>query len=431
VPNCEILCVGTELLLGQILNTNSQFLSQELARLGINCYYQTTVGDNKSRIIAAIRQALQRAHVLIITGGLGPTADDLTTECVAATFDVKLVLDQDVLERIQSFFRQRGYPMPETNRKQALRPEGAQILPNQTGTAPGIIWEVDKELLERAGVENADAPRIILTFPGVPSELHSMWKLTAGPYLQSKFGEQAIYSVDLKHYGIGESALAEKFAHLLEMANPTVAPYAGRGECKLRVAARASSVAEAKKLAEPIVSEIERMSAELCYGRDDASLESVVGDLLRSRKMKIAFAESCTGGLASKRLTDVPGSSDYMDMSIVTYSNMMKTKMLGVAGSLLDEHGAVSAECAQAMALGVRNLAEADIGVSITGVAGPGGGTEEKPVGLVWIAVSTANRVTTRRLTLPAHLGRADIRHRTASEALNTVRLMLLGGEIP
>jgi nicotinamide-nucleotide amidase len=412
VPNCEILCVGTELLLGQILNTNSQFLSEELAKLGINCYYQTTVGDNKNRIIEAIRQALQRAQILIITGGLGPTADDLTTECVAATFGVELIFDQSVCDRLEAFFKQRGYPMPPTNRKQAYRPAGANILPNPTGTAPGIIWEIDG--------------KIIMTFPGVPSELKAMWNETAAPFLLKQFGEQALYSVDLKHYGIGESALAEKYSDLLDMANPSVAPYAGRGECKLRVTAQAKNIEQAKALALPVIEQIRNGSGKLCYGQDSDTLESVVGSLLRERKMKIAFAESCTGGLVSKRLTDIAGSSDYLDMSIVTYSNAMKIKMLGVDEFMLEHEGAVSEPCAEAMARGVRGLAEADIGVGITGIAGPGGGTAEKPVGLVYIGVSTSEKTEVRKLNFSASVGRSEIRFRTSSEALNMVRLLLL-----
>lgn len=399
-------------MLGQILNTNSQFLSEELAKLGINCYYQTTVGDNKNRIVSAIRQALQRAEILIITGGLGPTADDLTTECVAAAFGVELIFDQAVCDRIEDFFRQRGFPMPETNRKQAMRPKGAQILPNPSGTAPGIIWEIDG--------------KIVMTFPGVPSELKTMWRQTAAPFFLNRFGEQALYSVDLKHYGIGESALAEKYSELLNMSNPSVAPYAGRGECKLRVTAHGGNVEEAKKLAQPIIELIQNGSGRLCYGRDDDTLESVVGQLLRQNKFKIAFAESCTGGLASKRLTDIAGSSDYLDMSIVTYSNAMKMKMLGVDEYMLNHEGAVSEQCAHAMAVGVRNLAECDVGVGITGIAGPSGGTEEKPVGLVYIGISTADETKVRKLNFATHLGRSEIRFRTSSEALNMVRLLLI-----
>ncbi len=430
MPDCEILCVGTELLLGQILNTNAQFLSQELAKLGINCYFQTTVGDNPTRIVAAIRQAIQRAHIVLITGGLGPTADDLTTECVAQSFETPLIFDEAVCDRIQQFFKVRGYPMPESNRKQAMRPDGSQILPNPQGTAPGIIWELEPATLEKVGNASDGDRRIIMTFPGVPSELHTMWKETAAPYLQSQYGQQVLHSVDLKHYGIGESMLAEKYAKLLDMANPTVAPYAGRGECKLRVTARASTIDDAVSLAESVAQQIEAGSGELCYGRDDDTLESVLGALLSSRNLTIAFAESCTGGLATTRLTDIAGSSHYIDLSLITYSNGMKLKMLGVDDLLLRTSGAVSPECAEAMALGIRNIGESSVGVSITGIAGPTGGTDEKPIGLVYMGVSTERGVVSRRLSLPSHLGRSEIRHRSASEALNMVRLMLLRNEI-
>lgn len=430
MPDCEILCIGTELLLGQILNTNSQFLSEELAKLGVNCYFQTTVGDNKSRIITAIRQAMERCDVLLITGGLGPTADDLTTECVAATFDVPLIFDQAICDRIEEFFKVRGYPMPQTNRKQAMRPEGADVLPNPQGTAPGIIWQVPDHLLAKIGLNPARSSRVIMTFPGVPSELKAMWRDTAAKFLQEKYGEQILYSVELKHYGIGESMLAEKYADLLEMNNPTVAPYAGRGECKLRVTSRASTHSDAVRMAEPIIQQIESGSGELCYGRDDDSLESVIGEMLRARKLTISLAESCTGGLASKRLTDIAGSSEYVHLNVVTYSNQMKTKTLAVNEQLLQTHGAVSPECAEAMARGVRNLAGADIGVGITGIAGPGGGTDEKPVGLVYIGLNTEKQTSTRKINFPAHLGRAEIRYRTASEALNMVRIMLLRNEV-
>lgn len=425
MPDCEILCVGTELLLGQILNTNAQFFSQELAKLGINCYFQTTVGDNKARIIACIRQALQRSHLLIITGGLGPTADDLTTECVAEALDVPLIFDEQVCARIEEFFKSRGYTMPESNRKQALRPQGAEILPNATGTAPGIIWEVDHNLLSHLGVRDPENRRTILTFPGVPSEVHAMWRDHAATYLQRQYASQTLYSVDLKHYGIGESALAEKYAALLESSNPTVAPYAGTGECKLRVTARGSSYEEAMEMAQPIIKQIEQGSGDLLYGRDDDTLESVLGSMLRAQKMTISFAESCTGGLASKRMTDVAGSSDYVKLNVVTYANEMKQKILAVPRQILDQHGAVSVECANAMANGMRALSESDIAVGITGIAGPGGGTEEKPVGLVYIGLATADGTTARQIRLPAQLGRDQIRYRTASEALNMVRLWL------
>lgn len=427
MPSCEILSIGTELLLGQILNTNSQFLSTELASIGIGCYFQTTVGDNKERIVETIRHALNRSDVLLITGGLGPTADDLTTECVAQVFGSRLVYDAEVMERIEEFFKTRGITMPETNRKQALRPDGASILPNPTGTAPGIIWKLEEQALQFAGILESERPRVIMTFPGVPSEMKRMWKETARPHLAREFGQNTVWSIDLKHYGIGESALAEKYAHLLELSNPTVAPYAGSGECKLRISAYATSVDNAKLLAQPLITEILSESAELCYGCNDETLESVVGKLLLASHKTLTTAESCTGGLVSKRLTDIPGASAYTHLNLVTYANEAKQKFLGVNASTIETHGAVSEECAREMAIGARKISGADLAVAITGVAGPDGGTEAKPVGLVYLALSDAEATKVKRIRLPQHLGRDDIRQRSSSEALNMVRLHLLG----
>jgi nicotinamide-nucleotide amidase len=427
VPSCELLSVGTELLLGQILNTNSQYLSSELAGIGINCFYQTTVGDNKPRIISCMKEALSRADVLLITGGLGPTADDLTTECLAEAFNVPLIFDETVMERIEAFFRTRGYKMPETNRKQALRPEGSDLLPNPRGTAPGTIWVIPPALLRKGGITNPDKERIVMTFPGVPGEMKTMWKETAEPFLVTRFGDNVLWSIELKQYGIGESALAEKFAHLLELENPTVAPYAGRGECRLRVTARAGSIAEAQQLAQPIIDEIKTKSGQLLYGTNDDTLEIVIGRLLTEKKLSLAAAESCTGGLVSKRLTDVAGSSAYVRLNVVTYDNEAKERLLGVRKETLEEHGAVSKECVIEMAEGMRKLANADLALSISGIAGPAGGTEAKPVGLIYIGLATPTGTTTTKLTLPSHISRKEIRYRSASEALNMVRLYLLG----
>jgi nicotinamide-nucleotide amidase len=425
MPSCEIMSIGTELLLGQILNTNAQYLAQELAAIGLNCFYQTTVGDNKSRIIDSIKLALNRSDILLITGGLGPTADDLTTESVAETFAVDLFHDAAVLAWIADLFQQRGYPMPETNRKQALRPQGADLLPNPQGTAPGFIWLLNQELLAQAGISDPQRQRLIMTFPGVPAEMKTMWRATAVPYLVSRYGEQALWSCELKHYGIGESALAEKYAHLLHLQNPTVAPYAGRGECRLRVTARGQSQTEAQKLAQPIIDEIRSHSGSLCYGIDDDTLEIVVGKLLAARNMVLAVAESCTGGLVSKRLTDVAGSSAYVKLNVVTYANEMKEKILQVDHKVLDSQGAVSEECALQMARGIRKLSGADLALSITGIAGPGGGSADKPVGLIYLGLDDGNKAQVRQLKLHSHLSRSEIRQRTASEALNMVRLHL------
>lgn len=429
----EIVAIGTEILLGQITDTNSRFISEELARLGINCFYHTTVGDNPERIVAVLRQAAARSDLVITSGGLGPTADDLTMQCIAEAFGSRLVMDEKVLAELKEFFKGRGYAMPESNQKQAMRPEGSDLLPNPRGTAPGIIWELDLNSLRERGVLNGDAEygsrsrSTIITFPGVPYELRQMWRGTVADYLNRSYSAETIVSVDLKHIGIGESSLAEKYADLLEGKNPTVAPYAGRGECRLRVTAKAKSREEAEALTGPVVDKIRAESGALCYGTDSDTLESVTGTLLADKHMNVALAESCTGGLVSKRLTDVAGSSGYISLNLVTYSNEAKAKELGVSRALLEEEGAVSEACARAMAMGIRDKAGVDLGIGITGIAGPGGGTAEKPVGLVYVGLATEEGSSVRELRLGEKSTRSEIRYRTANETLNMLRLFLLG----
>lgn len=424
--SAEIVSIGTELLLGQIQNTNSQFLSAELAAIGINCFWHTTVGDNKERIKACLRLALSRADVVVTTGGLGPTPDDLTIECIAELFDAPMVFDQSVMNRIEQLFRRRNMPMPESNRKQAMRPEGARILPNPVGTAPGIIWELDESMLSRASINRCGRGCVILTFPGVPVEMVAMWQQTGRPFLVEHSGRGTIWSCELKHYGIGESALAEMYKDLLDNENPTVAPLAGRGECRLRVTAKAGTVGEARDIAQPTIELIRARSGLLCYGMDEDTLESVVGRLLVEKGMTVAFAESCTGGLVSKLLTDVPGSSQYVKLNVVTYADEAKSDLLGVHKYILETKGAVSPECAHAMAAGARRLAGSDIGCGITGIAGPAGGTAEKPVGLVYLALVAEHFQADKTLCFAPELSRAEIRMRTAKEALNMVRIFLV-----
>ncbi|MBY0357997.1 MAG: competence/damage-inducible protein A [Candidatus Obscuribacterales bacterium] len=430
MARAELLSIGTELLLGQILNTNAQFLSAELAGLGIDCIFQTTVGDNTERIIDCLRQGLNRAQIVITTGGLGPTADDLTHECIAELFGVEMEFDQTTLDKISSIFQRRSLVMSETNRKQALRPFGSQILPNVFGTAPGIIWKLERELLERASIANPDLTRYIITFPGVPSEMRSMWQETAKPFLAQIFGGSILWSQDLKHFGISESALAEKYASLLDGANPTVAPLAGAGECRLRVSVKAENVDSAQKLAAPICQQIKKESGHLFYGIDNETLESAVGHLLTEQGKSVATAESCTGGLVSKRLTDIAGSSKYIALNVVTYSDQSKEQILKVKASTLAKHGAVSLECAREMALGLRELTGADIAVSLTGIAGPGGGSEDKPVGLVYIALAAADYLIVSKRAYHPKFGRDELRQRSANEALNMIRLYLLDPSI-
>lgn len=422
----EIVSIGTELLLGQILDSNSQYLAAELANLGLDCLFRSTVGDNVPRIISAYKQALDRSDVVISTGGLGPTADDLTHETIAELFQVDMEFDAGSLERIQAFFQKRGVVMVESNKKQAYRPRGAQILPNPTGTAPGIIWSLTEEELKRAGINEPARPRYIFTFPGVPSEMKRMWQETARPFLDEKFGPSVVWSQEMKHYGIGESTLAEKYAELLNGTNPSVAPLAGSGECRLRVSSKATNKSEAMEIARPVIERIKQESGYLCYGIDNDTLESVVAAVLKERGLRVSIAESCTGGLVSKRLTDIPGSSAYVTLNVVTYANEAKRDVLKVSQSILEEHGAVSPECAEAMAHGVRQLSKADIGVSVTGVAGPDGGTDEKPVGLVYIGIVSADFSHVGRFQFPAQLGRDSIRNWSSSAAINMIRLYLL-----
>lgn len=426
MPSAEVVSIGTELLLGQVLDTNSQFLAVELAKLGIESFFRSTVGDNKPRVVSTLRQALDRSDILITTGGLGPTADDLTTECIGEALDTELFFDEAIFEQIKKLFASRNFPMPDSNRKQALRPLTSDILHNPVGSAPGMIWKVGEETLRKSGIKNPERPRLILTFPGVPRELTAMWQEVAAPFLQKHFDAGILWSTELKHYGIGESALAEQYAHLLDLANPTVAPYAGRAECRLRVTAKAATIEEAKRLAAPVIDEIKAGSSYRCYGEDSETLESVVGKLLLQKNLKLTVAESCTGGLVSQRLTEIPGSSQYIALNVVTYSNQAKVDLLRVSEETLNKFGAVSPECAAEMAQGALKLGHGDIGLSVTGIAGPDGGTADKPVGTVFLGLAARDFYAGKPLKLGSASTRAEIRFRTSQEALNMVRLYLL-----
>ncbi len=372
----EIICVGTELLLGDILNSNAQFLAQELARLGIAHYYQNVVGDNPERIKQVLAIASQRSQILIFTGGLGPTPDDLTVATIANFFNTPLIERPEIIEDITKKFAHRGRPMTASNRKQALIPQGASILPNTIGSAPGIIWQPIADVT-------------IMTFPGVPTEMKLMWQETAIPYFQSQgWCGETIYSHTLKFWGIAESALAEKVAPLLEMKNPTVAPYANFGEVKLRISARAESQELADKLIVPVEQQIRDIAGIDCYGINDDSLASVVGKLLLDKGETLAVAESCTGGSLGSMLTSTPGSSQYFHGGVIAYENQVKITLLDVDQEDLIVEGAVSHVVAKQMASGVVKKLGTNWGISITGIAGPGGGTDTKPVGLVYIGIA-------------------------------------------
>jgi nicotinamide-nucleotide amidase len=411
--SAEVICIGTEMLLGEILNSNAQYLAQELALLGIPHYYQTVVGDNIPRIHQVIELAASRSQVLIFTGGLGPTPDDLTTEAIAQFFQTPLVEKPEIIEDITRKFARMGRTMSPSNRKQALIPEGADILPNPTGSAPGMIWQPRPNLT-------------ILTFPGVPREMQVMWRETAVPHLRSLgWGAQTIHSQTLRCWGVGESVMAEKVAPLLELANPTVAPYAGKGESRLRVSAKATTEAEALALIEPVAQQIREILGQDCYGSDDDTLASVTGALLKAAGQTLAVAESCTGGGLGQLLTTVPGSSAYFWGGVISYDNQVKIKMLGVDAVDLERLGAVSAEVACQMAAGVRDRLGTDWGLSITGIAGPDGGSEEKPVGLVYIGLASATGVEAVRSLFGAR-DREFIRYLSACRALDLLRRRLL-----
>ena len=411
--SAEIICVGTELLLGDIVNTNVQFLAEELAILGIPHYYQTVVGDNPTRIKEVITIASQRSSILLFTGGLGPTPDDLTTETIAQQFNTPLVEKSEVIEDIQRKFQARGREMTENNRKQALIPEGAAILPNPTGTAPGMIWQPQGNLT-------------IMTFPGVPSEMKRMWVETAVPHLKSQgWGKEIIFSRMLRFRGIGESSLAAKVNHLFDLTNPTVAPYASLGEVRLRISCKTTSETEANTIIEPVAQEIIKIAGEDYFGRDDDTLAKGVGQLLRNKKHTVGVAESCTGGGLGGMLTDIAGSSDYFWGGVIAYDNRVKIFLLDVSPEVLEERGAVCDIVAQQMANWVKKRLGVDWGIGITGIAGPGGGTEVKPVGLVYLGIAGPNdEVESIKCTF-GDRSRDIIRYLSSCTALDKLRRKL------
>lgn len=370
--NCEIISVGTELLLGEIVNLDAQTISQGLSEQGINVYYHTVVGDNPERLRQALAIAKERADMIITTGGLGPTADDLTKETIAAAFGKKLVMDPVQQKRLHE---RMGARMTPNNEKQAVLPEGCTVLENDWGTAPGCAFE-------------ADGCRVIM-LPGPPRECAPMFRERVLPYLES-LHEGVIRSRYIKIFGMGESEMESRLSYLMDrLQNPTAAPYAKEGECLVRVTAKAPTEAEAYAMCEPVVREVCEVLCDVVYGVDVQSLEQVVVEGLRKRGMTAALAESCTGGLIARRITSVPGASEVFGCGLVTYSNEMKMQLLGVSPETLAAHGAVSPETAIEMARGARKVGHADVGVGVTGIAGPGGGTAQKPVGLFYAAIST------------------------------------------
>ena len=410
--NVEIICVGTELLLGDILNTNAKFLSERLAEMGFNLFSQSVVGDNAVRLEKQIALSLARSEILILSGGLGPTNDDITKETVAKALNLPLEPHTESLKRIEDYFVRVGRVMSENNKKQALTIKGATVLQNDHGTAPGYF------------VKTKNGAVILL--PGPPKELVPMFNEKVEPLL-SPFSNSTIVSHNVRLFGVGESVAAEFCGDMLESKNPTVATYAKTGEVDIRVTASASTERKANELCEPVVDELKYIFGSHIYGIDTDNLQTKVVALLKSKNMKLATAESCTAGMLSGKITEVPGSSEVFEMGVTAYANHIKVHALGVDAALIEQKGAVCAEVAAQMAVGIRTMCDANLGVGITGVAGPGQ-SEGKPAGLVYIAVADSEKVYVRKIK-----GRGDDRETTrilaTSTALDMVRRYLVGAE--
>ncbi len=416
IQTAEILCVGTELLLGDILNTNAAFIARGLSELGIHVYHQSVVGDHAERMQEAFQLALSRADVVIASGGLGPTYDDITREVAAAVLGLALHKDEGVLDGIRQYFARSGRTMTPNNERQAMVPEGAHVLENRQGTAPGLI------------LSDCAHNKTIILLPGPPRELMPMWRDSVLPYLKSRT-DRVLFSLNVHIFGMGESAVETHLRGMMtEGKNPTIAPYCSAGEVRLRITAQAESEQTARDMCRRTLGSI--MESEVgayVYAvapstEGEATLEGVaIWELLRQNKT-VATAESCTGGLIAKRLTDIPGSSAAVLGGFVTYTNEMKMAMLGVASDTLERYTAVSEQTAAEMARGARLRTGADIGISTTGYAGPGGGTEDCPVGTVFVGISTEEDTRVVRLKLSPDRSRDYIRTLAASHALNLIR---------
>jgi len=406
----EILAVGTELLMGQISNTNAQYLSARLPDVGIGVYYHSVVGDNHERLREVLGLALSRSDLVIITGGLGPTKDDLTKETVAAMFKRRLILHQESLDSLMSFFKTLKRPMTENNFKQAHMPEGSRVIRNNNGTAPGCIIE--------------EKGRTVIMLPGPPSEMKAMFEEAVIPYLEEKT-ESRIVSRFLRIFGIGESAMEDAIKDLIEnQSNPTIAPYAREGEAIIRITAKYPKDEAFEDIITPVEQEIKKRLGVKVYSSDNRGLDEVVAGMLLQTGTTIAIAESCTGGLISARLTEVSGVSKIFNRGIISYSNKSKMENLKVKEETLERFGAVSREMALEMAKGIREVSKTDLGLSVTGIAGPDGGAPEKPVGLVYVALADKSDVECKELRLWGSRNR--IRNVTALHAFDIIRRKLM-----
>ncbi len=408
--NAEILAIGTELLMGQIANTNAQFITARLSELGVNVHYHTVVGDNAERLKESLTLAFSRSDCVIMTGGLGPTYDDMTKETVAEYFNMPLKMDEVALNQITEYFKSRGRVMSESNKKQALIPEGAITLYNKFGTAPGVLIEKDG--------------KIAVMMPGPPREMKPMFTEYLIPFLEEKSGV-TVKSDFIRIFGIGEAEAESKITHLTSCDNPTVAPYVNPGELSLRISARAKTKDEAEAMIAPVKKELYDIFGDMIYGEGlTYSLPECVLELLREKKLTFSSAESCTGGMIASAITDLPGSSEVFLYGAVTYANSAKVMAVDVSPETLEKYGAVSEETVLQMARGVRLKSGSDIGVSTSGIAGPTGGTPDKPVGTVWIAISTEKCEKAIKLFIPG--ARDRVRNAAMLNVYDLIRKAIL-----
>ena len=407
VKTVELISVGTELLLGNIVNTNAAWLAEQCAALGLSCFYQTVVGDNEERLSAVLKTALKRSDVVILSGGLGPTADDLTKETTAKVMGRRLLMDEPSRRHIQEYFQKTSMEIPENNWKQALIPENALAIENENGTAPGILLEEENH--------------IVILLPGPPNELLPMFTQRIAPYLASKTGG-TICSRTIKICGIGESRVETIIKDIMQtQTNPTIAPYAKNGEVHLRLTAQAESKEQAEVMIQPMLEELQQRFGENIYTvQEEITLEQAVYHLLLEKEWSVCTAESCTGGMLAGRLINVPGVSQVFKSGYVTYSNQAKEEILGVEKELLETYGAVSSQTAEAMARGAAKTAGTQVAVAVTGIAGPDGGTEEKPVGLVYISCYCQGKVRTEKFQFKG--SRAKVREASVASALILLR---------
>lgn len=410
----EIIAVGTEVLMGDIVNTNAQYIARMLSMLGLGTYYHSAVGDNAQRLKEMFRVGFERADIIIATGGLGPTKDDITKEVAGEFFGKEMILDQDTLSNIETYFAKLGRELPDNNKKQAYFPAGSQIVPNSNGTAPGCIIEENN--------------KVLIMLPGPPGELKPMFQDSIVPYL-AKYSNGILVSTIIRMFGIGESTMEKEIEDIIQnQSNPTIAPYAQKGGLILRLTAWGQTKEEALASMQPVKAQLYDRLGQYIYGEGEDGLGTLVCQALIRDRLKISVAESCTGGMLASTFVDYPGISEIFSEGHITYSNEAKTKYLGVKQETLEAWGAVSPQTAKEMAEGVRRLSGSDIGISTTGIAGPDGGTKDKPVGLVYIGIALKDQTYTYKLSLTGK--RQRIRHMSTMWAFYHLLCLLRDNKI-